>query len=108
MSDRASFCLFVYGRLHGVTPGGLDALVAAAGGQLARRPRGRVALVGLGPGTAARAAGAPGPAGPQGPPGARARGETGPAGAKGDAGPPGPGTAQVQHQTFSDANGRTL
>jgi tetratricopeptide (TPR) repeat protein len=42
------FCLYVFGRLHGVTRERLAGAVAAAGGRLVRRPSARVSVVAIG------------------------------------------------------------
>jgi tetratricopeptide (TPR) repeat protein len=50
-----SFCLYIFGRLHGVTRDRLRRAVDASGGRLARRPSARVTLVALGCRSAAAA-----------------------------------------------------
>ncbi len=54
---HGGFCLFVLGRLHGVTRGRLTAAVAAAGGRLVRQPSAKVTHVALGLGSAPAALG---------------------------------------------------
>jgi tetratricopeptide (TPR) repeat protein len=52
-----SFCLYIFGRLHGVTRGRLRGAAEASGGRLARRPSARVTLVALGSRSATAALG---------------------------------------------------
>lgn len=46
------FCLYVYGRLHGLSRARLEAAVASIGGRLLRTPSPRATLVAIGHSTA--------------------------------------------------------